>query len=271
MDKVELRTQLQDKVTEIEYIQHLAERQQQQIEHLEEEMQQQRDRLQEKRDQLQHKEVELQQQRDQVQQLKEQLQQQNMLLQQKDAELERKDEELQKYLHSDQVYRNYSIEKGQIIFFNTYRTEVINRSYHIDGSARLKLLLEKAIFISRKEFLKKWKTPCFRECNVVNPIIAFFHPTTSFSGSLPQNLVGNSCVFGGVPQCLEQQPEAGGDVPLPPLQIDFSTPFCLFIFFSFLCFYILSLLPFSILSLLLFLIPHSLSTISSVQFCVLLR
>ena len=55
----------------------------------------------------------------------------------------------------------------------------------------------------------------------------------------------------------------------PPLQIAFSTPFCLFLFFS-----ILSLLPFSILSLLPYHISPSLSTIpsfSSDQFSVLLE
>ena len=69
-----------------------------------------------------------------------------------------------------------------------------------------------------------------------------------------------------ISQCLveaEQQAEASGDVP--PLQIDISTTFCLFLF---------SLLPFSIISLLPFLISPRLSTIpsfSSDPFSVLLR
>ena len=49
--------------------------------------------------------------------------------------------------------------------------------------------------------------------------------------ALLQNLVGNS----GVTRCLaeaEQQAEASGDVPPPPLQIFISVPICLFYLYS---------------------------------------
>ena len=80
--------------------------------------------------------------------------------------------------------------------------------------------------------------------------------------ALLQNLVRNS----GVTQCLEEaeeQAEASGDVPPPPLQVVISVPFCLIS--------ILSLLPFTILP---FLVSPGLSIIpsfSSDQFSVLLR
>ena len=60
-----------------------------------------------------------------------------------------------------------------------------------------------------------------------------------------------------VPEEAEQQAEANGDVPPPPLQIVISIPFVSFFFLSI---HILSLLPFSILSLLPFPISPSFST-----------
>ena len=46
------------------------------------------------------------------------------------------------------------------------------------------------------------------------------------------NLVGNSCLQRSTAllEEAEQQAEASCDVPPPPLQIVFSTPFCLFLF-----------------------------------------
>ena len=89
--------------------------------------------------------------------------------------------------------------------------------------------------------------------------------------SLRQNLVGTN-VFGGKPQCLEeaeQQAEASGYVPPPPLQIVISTPFCLFLFSLYL--YPLSAPVLNPLSSLISLSLSTITSFSSDQFSVLLR
>ena len=116
---------------------------------------------------------------------------------------------------------------------------------------------------------------CTAQCGAcfAPPIIRHFAtPTTSFSNQSftvaahYRRIKSGICVFGGVPQCLEeakQQEKASGDV-LPPLLSQL--PFVSFSLLSF------SLVPFSILSLLAFLICPSLFTIpsfSSDQFSVL--